>query len=121
LILALQQRFVCPPLDIRAASIAADLWADFKKRPQDRTYTSRDVLRADAFIVASAYAGNASRFYSHDAQCRTLAELAGMEALDLPTAQTMEDKFLLTDIRAGTVPAARPRDLHSSKKRAKGE
>ena len=30
LILALQQRFVCPPFDLPAASIAADLWSQFR-------------------------------------------------------------------------------------------
>ncbi len=119
LILALQRRFICPPLDIRAASIAAEFGAEYKKRPQDQSYTSRDVVRADALIVASAFAGSASHFCSHDAQCRTLAKLAGMEALDLPTAETMEDQFLLNDIRTGTVPAARQKGSPKSKKRPK--
>ncbi len=101
LILALQKRFVCPPLDIPAASMAADLWSQFTNRPQNQDYGNRDVLKADVLIVASARAGNATQFYSHDARCRTLAELAGMEAFDLPSGQSMDDKFLLADIEEG--------------------
>lgn len=101
LILAFQQRFVCPPLDIRSASIAADLWSDFKNLPHDQQYGKRNVLRADTLIVASAYTANATHFYSHDEQCRALAKLTGMVALDLPTPKTLEDGFVLSDIKDG--------------------
>jgi len=76
LIVDLQKSFLCWPLDIRAASIASDLWAEFKKQPRVQSPKGRDVLKADALIVASARAANAECFYSHDEGCRNLAELA---------------------------------------------
>ena len=67
--------------------------------------SSRKVVQrlGQHLIVASARAGGATQFYSHDKNCRTLAELAGMEALDLPNGETMKDQFLLADIRAGKI------------------
>ena len=104
----LEKTFQCPPLDIPAATIAADLWSRFKGLPQNQASNNiRNVLRADALIVASARAANATHFYSHDTQCRALAELAGMKALDLPVATELEDQYLMADIRAGTVPEIR--------------
>ena len=70
---------------------------------QNRDYSSRDILKADALIVASARAANVSCFYSHDENCRALAELTGMKAEDLPVARTLEDQYLLTDIKAGKI------------------
>ncbi len=100
----LEKVFQCPPFDIPAATIAADLWAEFKKVRQAQDSTGqRNVLRADAMIVASARAANATHFYSHDTQCRTLAELAGMIALDLPVATELGDQYLLADILDGTL------------------
>jgi hypothetical protein len=52
LIAALTKKFMCPPFDVKAAAIAADLWSQHKKLPQDAQYGSRHVLRADAMIVA---------------------------------------------------------------------
>ena len=72
---ALSERFNCPIFDLQAASIAADLWVRHKNLPPDQRYQSRQLLRANAMIVASAKAAGATCFYSHDKNCRTLAAL----------------------------------------------
>ena len=83
-IAVLTQRFFCPPFDIRAASLAAELWQYHRGLPSDEQI-SRTVLKADVLIVSSAKVGGASAFYSHDAKCRRLATHAGLKARDLPT------------------------------------
>jgi hypothetical protein len=99
LIAALEEKFVCPPFDLRAAAIAADLWSQHKNLPQDFRYSSRHVLRADTMIVASVCAAGATEFYSHDRKCRALADLI-MKAHDLPTSDP-DDMFIMDDIRRG--------------------
>jgi hypothetical protein len=99
LIALLQQSFICPPFDLPAASIAADLLFRHKKLPQDQQYDERQVVRADAMIVASAKAAGATDFFSHDRKCRTLAGLV-MPAHDLPT-QDPDDMFLAGEIARG--------------------
>jgi hypothetical protein len=101
LIAALQKRFVCAPFDLPAAAIAADLWVEHKKLPQDMQYRDRHVLRADTCIVASVFAAGAREFYTHDEKCRALAGLI-MTARDLPTRDP-NDMFLADDIRRGEV------------------
>jgi hypothetical protein len=101
LIAALQRKFVCPPFDLQAASIAADLWSQHKKLPQDQQYDKRHILRADVMIVASVLAGGATEFYSHDRKCLALAGLV-MTARDLPTGDP-DDMFLKGDIAKGEV------------------
>jgi hypothetical protein len=91
LISLLQRKFVCPPFDLPAASMAADLLAQHKNLPQDQRYNERHVLRADAMIVASVRAAGATQFFSHDRKCRTLAGLI-ITASDLPTDDP-EDMF----------------------------
>jgi hypothetical protein len=83
-IAVLTQRFFCPPFDIRAASLAAELWQYHRGLPATEQI-SRTVLKADVLIISSAKVGGASTFYSHDAKCRKLAAHAGLKARDLPT------------------------------------
>jgi predicted nucleic acid-binding protein len=99
LIAKLTKLFVCPQFDMRAASIAAALWADHKKVPANLQYKNRHVLRSDTMIVATAKASGATQFYSHDKKCRALASLA-MEAHDLPKSDST-DMFLKGDIERG--------------------
>jgi predicted nucleic acid-binding protein len=103
LIAALQKRFVCRPFDLPASAIAAELWAKYKSLPQEMQYDQRHVLKADAMIVATAKAGNVTDFYSHDKNCRKMAELAGMKAHDLPNASDVGagDLFSLGDVKRG--------------------
>jgi hypothetical protein len=79
----LQERFFCPPFDLRASALAAELWQFHKDLPKSNQL-QRNVLKADVMIIATAKAAGASAFYSHDAACRRLAEHVGMVAQDLP-------------------------------------
>lgn len=99
LVAALSKKFVCPPFDLPAAAIAAELWSQHKSLPKDLQYGSRHVLRADAMIVASAKAAGATEFFSHDRKCRALADLV-MTARDLPKRDP-DNMFLLSDIERG--------------------
>ncbi|HUY32610.1 MAG TPA: hypothetical protein VMV69_07485 [Pirellulales bacterium] len=101
LVAALTKMFVCAPFDLRASTIAADLWSEHKKLPQDLQYAKRHVLRADTMIVASAHAAGATVFYSHDKKCRALAGLL-MKAHALPKNDP-DDMFIEGDIRRGDV------------------
>jgi predicted nucleic acid-binding protein len=80
----LQRRFICPPFDLRAASIAAQLWRSHRQLPKS-DQVKRTTLKADVLIVATARAAGAARFYSHDKKTRRLAALVGIEGFDLPT------------------------------------
>jgi PIN domain len=82
-IAALQERFFCPPLDLRASALAAELLQQHRQLPAGEQQ-SRSIVKADVFIVATAKVAAATVFYSHDPKCRKIAELAGMEAKDLP-------------------------------------
>lgn len=84
LVTELNGMFYCPPFDVRAASMASSLWSEFKELPADSRYESRHVLKADAMIVGTAKSVGASRFYSHDNNCRRMADLV-MEGYDLPS------------------------------------
>jgi hypothetical protein len=81
----IQARFFCPPFDLRACALAAELWQLHESWPKDEKYQDRPLLRADTMIVASASVAGASRFYSHEDKVRDLAGEAGMKAFDLPT------------------------------------
>jgi len=100
LIATLTERLVCPPFDLHAAAIAAELWVQHKNLPADLRYDDRQVLKADAMIVASAKAAGATAFYTHDKKCRALARLAVMSDRDLPTHDP-DDMFILEAIRRG--------------------
>jgi len=83
----LQKVFACRPFDLPATAIAADLWSRYKQLPQDQQYESRDILKSDAMIVATAKAAGATVFYSHDGRCRKMASLV-MVSRDLPKKGT---------------------------------
>lgn len=93
----LPRRFYCPPFDLQAAALAADLWQKHKKLPK-RDQLQRTVLKADVLIVASASVAQAKVFYSYERKCRRLATLAGLDARDLPSHH--EDMFLDRDFRS---------------------
>lgn len=99
LIAKLSERFICQSFDLPAAAIAAGLWSRYKELPGDLQYKTRQVLRADAMIVASARAAGATEFYTNDRQCRARAGLI-MEGRELPTRDP-DDMFLEPDIRRG--------------------
>ena len=104
----LQEMFELYPFDLPAATIAADLVARHGTLSSTQQYNERQVLRADAMIIASAKAARAEKFYCHDKKCRALASLI-MEACDLPTGdETMIDKWMAADIRDGKQPPKTP-------------
>lgn len=84
LIAKLAQRFHIHPFDQQAAAIAADIWAKHNNLPPDQQYENRNVLKADAMIVASARSFGATDFYTHDNRCRRLAAMV-MNGHPLPT------------------------------------
>jgi len=80
----IQDQFTVVPFDVRAMALAADLWTRTHKVSDDNR--ERKCIRADTLIVASAKVGGARIFYSHDKDCRKIAERAGMVPKDLPEA-----------------------------------
>jgi hypothetical protein len=83
---SLTKRFNCRPLDLQAASIAAEVWADYEaEAPADEDqYNDRHVLRADTLIVGTVKAAGVTAFYSHDRKCRALAKRVLSRVLDIP-------------------------------------
>ena len=78
-----RQTFYCPPFDVAASVIAADLWRKHATYdPKDKQ--QRKILKADVLIIATAKVAGAQCFYTHDDKCRKLASEV-MEARDLPT------------------------------------
>jgi PIN domain len=103
-IAALTDRFFCPPFDLRAAAMAAQLWQYHRGLPSDQQM-QRSVLKVDVLIIAVAKVAGASIFYSHDAKSRKLATRSGMKALDLPThSQNMFTNVEMKKVAGGVVP-----------------
>lgn len=96
----IQNYFFCPPFDIHAASIAAELLQRYRKLPPSQQTASRAQLKADIQIVATAKAAGVQRFYSHDKACRKIASLV-MQEEDLP--KTTGKFHLDQDIRDGNL------------------
>lgn len=97
-IATLQERFFCPPLDLRASALAAELWQRHRSLPLDQQLP-RIILKADVLIVATARVAGARIFYSHEPKCRKVAELAGMESRDLPVNPGNIFRFAEQEIR----------------------
>jgi hypothetical protein len=82
-IATVQQKFYCPAFTIPASALAARLWLSHQKlAPSEQL--ARTTLKADVQIIATAAVHGAKRFFSNDKKARKLAEIAGMQALDLP-------------------------------------
>lgn len=85
-----QDRFFCPPFDLKACVLAARLWHFERGLPghsaglPEEERSARRVLKSDILIVASAKEAGVSDFYSHEPKCRRLAAEAKMVAHDLP-------------------------------------
>lgn len=92
----LRKRFLCPSLDLHAASIAAELWQKHRRLPP-KDQIKRSTLKADVLIIATAASAGAQRFYSHDPKCRRLARAAKLDAHDLPTHH--ENLFIDQEMR----------------------
>jgi predicted nucleic acid-binding protein len=81
----LHETYILATFDVSSALIAANVFEQ-AKQVSAKDFTSRVSMKADLKIVSNAKSMKVKRFYSHDAGTRKLAELAGMEARDLPTA-----------------------------------
>lgn len=98
LIAKLSERFMLAPFDLPATAIAANLWTQARTKATV-TYGSRQVLRADTMIIASAKSAGAREFYTNDENCRKLASLV-MDAKELP-CEDDTDMFARKDIERG--------------------
>lgn len=80
----MRSTFVMPPFDVRAASLAARLFQIGQSgRGNKGEADARKCLRADSLIVATAKMVGAKSFYSHDKNCRSMAEKAHMAVMAL--------------------------------------
>jgi hypothetical protein len=115
-IATLTERFFCPPFDLRAAAMAAQLWQWHRRLPP-QAQIQRSILKADVLIISVAKVAGASVFYSHDAKSRKLAAQAGMKAVDLPTHS--EDMFTNAELKkvAGSEPQIPQGAAKKTKKR----
>lgn len=79
-------RFLVFPFDVACVTIAASLFVWGLEHGKKGRPNVRNVLRSDAYIVATAKIAGVERFYSHDKGCLKMAKSAGMTAFDLPEA-----------------------------------
>lgn len=98
----IQKRFFCPPFDLKASALAAELWQKHRALPKNQQM-ERSILKADVLIIATAKTAGATVFYSHDVNSRKLAGTV-MEARDLPTHS--EDMFV--DLETRTAHSKKP-------------
>jgi predicted nucleic acid-binding protein len=100
---SLRSSFEIYSFDLPSCLLAARLW---QARPQATTGVpgQRVAMKADVMAVATAKVHGATEFYSHDANCRKVAESAGMVARDLPT----HSEFLPIDIGPPDKPKKKP-------------
>lgn len=89
----IDKQFRVHPFDLPACALAANLWIQHKQLPKTGQ-VDRQCLKSDVLIVATAKMAGAAVFYSHDAKCRKLADLAGMKGEPLPARhpQMFRDK-----------------------------
>jgi predicted nucleic acid-binding protein len=93
--------YAIPSFDLAASAKAAELWIAHRKLPKEDQLI-RNHLKVDVMIIACAKVARATRYYSHEPKCRTIAKLAGMTPRDLPThsenlltnAEIMQDKSI---------------------------
>lgn len=82
----LAKRFILAPFDVRCAALAARLFSQGKGERDMDAKNTRNLLKSDSLIIATAAVHGARMFYSDDAQCRKLAERAKTLKVDgLPT------------------------------------
>ncbi|WP_421718341.1 type II toxin-antitoxin system VapC family toxin [Algiphilus sp.] len=94
----LQSSFVVPPYDAAAAAIFARLWRDRKesgqvKKIQVELQATRQELKADCMIVATALAQKAEAIYSHDAKLKAFANGA-ISVHEVPRIQVQHNLAL---------------------------
>jgi hypothetical protein len=116
---ALSAQYVLAPFDLRASTIATDLWTAYRAN-KGLPQKERPVLRVDCMIVGSARAAGATDFFSHDDACRELAKLAGMQAHDLPEiSSSMTAAWIAADLDSGMDVPATTRALKGRRQRGR--
>ncbi len=81
----LSRRFIIPSFDVKCAAIAAGLYKFGDAQRPRGAADRRKCLKADCLIIPTAHSHKAQRFYSHDKDCRKLAQtLSGWDVRDLP-------------------------------------
>ncbi len=73
-----EARFMVPPFDTLSASYFARIWQEKRDHPDIKKIledgeTTKNILKADCMLVATALAIGASRIYSHDPHIRNFA------------------------------------------------
>ncbi len=91
----LSSNFFCPPFDLRASLLASEIWEQTRQAPPAES-SNRNIIKADAMIVATAKVAGVNVFYSDDAGCRRMASACNLDARDLPS----HSENLLTDAEA---------------------
>ena len=81
---AVSGRFRVVPFDIKAAALAAELFVAGRAARTMKKTGSRNCLKADSMIVASAKVHGARTFYTDDGDCLKLAKRAGIVGERLP-------------------------------------
>lgn len=80
---AVSETFTIMPFDARCCELASRLYTQWKPRYQDGAPGTRDFLKADAMIVATAKIFGATIFYSEDKRCREMASSV-LDAKEMP-------------------------------------
>ena len=70
----LASRFIIAPFDVHCAAVAARLFVEGKKERTMEAEHSRNLLKSDSLIIATAVVHGARTLYSDDADCRKLAD-----------------------------------------------
>lgn len=82
----MSERFIVAPFDLPSSVLAATLFVEERGARKGNEPNARKVLRADCLIVATAKVHGATRFFSEDKECRSIANRAGLEGRALPDA-----------------------------------
>ncbi len=95
----LSSSFSLPPYDAQASAIFAKLWREKKesgvvKEIQNDLQATRQELKADCMIVATAIARKADVIYSHDAKLKKFAN-GSIEVLTIPSIPYQESLELI--------------------------
>ncbi|MCG8053973.1 MAG: PIN domain-containing protein [Candidatus Thiodiazotropha endolucinida] len=90
----LETGFDIPPYDAKAAALFARLWREKKDSGlvgeiQNELHATRQELKADCMIVATAIAKNAEVLYSHDAKLKRFAN-GNIDVREIPVFQIQE-------------------------------
>lgn len=90
----LETGFDIPPYDAKAAALFARLWREKKDSGlvgeiQKELQATRQELKADCMIVATAIARNAEVLYSHDAKLKRFAN-GNIDVREIPALQVQE-------------------------------